>query len=323
MTPAALEWVARFRRYLASERRLSAHTDSSYARDLAALVKFCDRAGLERLGEPRHAARARLRRPLARRRTWPRAASSAACRRCAASTSSCCASAAPPRAAASASGATPRTTCARPRRAPAAADPGRGPDGAPAARFPAAMRSRRATARSWSCCTPRACGWPSWSDLICRHLDLKDRTVQVLGKGKKSRIVPVGRAAVQALQRVAQASARAGAAGGGGAVRRPQRPAPRGACRAAARGRLGAPPGAHACTCTRTCSATPSPRICLNRAANCAACRSCWATPTSPPPRSTLTLTSSTWPASTTLPTRAHAARPEPALTAIAAPIRS
>jgi integrase/recombinase XerC len=31
-------------------------------------------------------------------------------------------------------------------------------------------------------------------------VDLKDRTVQVLGKGKKSRIVPVGRAAVQALR---------------------------------------------------------------------------------------------------------------------------
>jgi integrase/recombinase XerC len=47
MTPAALEWVARFRRYMNSERRLSAHTDSNYARDLAALVKFCDKQGLE------------------------------------------------------------------------------------------------------------------------------------------------------------------------------------------------------------------------------------------------------------------------------------
>ena len=46
MTPAALEWVSRFRRYMSSERRLSAHTDSSYARELAALVKFCNRTGL-------------------------------------------------------------------------------------------------------------------------------------------------------------------------------------------------------------------------------------------------------------------------------------
>ena len=47
MTPAALDWVARFRRYMSSERRLSAHTDSNYARDLAALVSFCDRMALE------------------------------------------------------------------------------------------------------------------------------------------------------------------------------------------------------------------------------------------------------------------------------------
>jgi len=46
MTPAALEWVSRFRRYMTSERRLSAHTDTSYARDLAALVKFCNRSGV-------------------------------------------------------------------------------------------------------------------------------------------------------------------------------------------------------------------------------------------------------------------------------------
>src|SRR5580704_6218638 len=46
MTPAALEWLARFRRYLKSERRLSAHTDAGYARDLGALVKFCDRLKL-------------------------------------------------------------------------------------------------------------------------------------------------------------------------------------------------------------------------------------------------------------------------------------
>ena len=47
MTPAALDWVVRFRRYMSSERRLSAHTDSNYARDLAALVSFCDRMALE------------------------------------------------------------------------------------------------------------------------------------------------------------------------------------------------------------------------------------------------------------------------------------
>jgi integrase/recombinase XerC len=47
MTPAALEWVARFRLYMSSERRLSPHTDSNYARDLRALVKYCETAQLE------------------------------------------------------------------------------------------------------------------------------------------------------------------------------------------------------------------------------------------------------------------------------------
>jgi integrase/recombinase XerC len=47
MHPAALERVAQFRRYMTTERRLSAHTDSNYARDLAALVKFCDLHGLQ------------------------------------------------------------------------------------------------------------------------------------------------------------------------------------------------------------------------------------------------------------------------------------
>ena len=47
MTPASLEWVARFRRYLSTERRLSPHTDAAYARDLAALVRFCDKHQLK------------------------------------------------------------------------------------------------------------------------------------------------------------------------------------------------------------------------------------------------------------------------------------
>lgn len=46
MTPAALEWLRRFRSYMTTERRLSAHTDSNYARDLAALVAYCDQEKL-------------------------------------------------------------------------------------------------------------------------------------------------------------------------------------------------------------------------------------------------------------------------------------
>jgi len=46
MTPDALEWLTRFRRHLSTERRLSAHTDSNYARDLAALIRHCDSSGV-------------------------------------------------------------------------------------------------------------------------------------------------------------------------------------------------------------------------------------------------------------------------------------
>jgi integrase/recombinase XerC len=42
MKPAAVDRVAQYRRYMTIERNLSAHTDSNYARDLAALIKFCD-----------------------------------------------------------------------------------------------------------------------------------------------------------------------------------------------------------------------------------------------------------------------------------------
>ncbi|HTV78580.1 MAG TPA: tyrosine recombinase XerC [Steroidobacteraceae bacterium] len=47
MNPEAAERIAAFRRYLARERRLSVHTDSNYARDLAALTQFCRQQGIE------------------------------------------------------------------------------------------------------------------------------------------------------------------------------------------------------------------------------------------------------------------------------------
>ena len=46
MTPAAIAWIERFRRYLAAEKRCSAHTIAAYSRDLQALVAYCDRSGL-------------------------------------------------------------------------------------------------------------------------------------------------------------------------------------------------------------------------------------------------------------------------------------
>jgi integrase/recombinase XerC len=46
MSPTALQWLKRFRRYLTTERQLSPHTDSNYARDLKALALYCDKAHL-------------------------------------------------------------------------------------------------------------------------------------------------------------------------------------------------------------------------------------------------------------------------------------
>ncbi|RPH49632.1 MAG: tyrosine recombinase XerC, partial [Lysobacterales bacterium] len=42
MSPASLAWIPRFLKHLSIERRLSAHTDSSYRRDLERFVAWCD-----------------------------------------------------------------------------------------------------------------------------------------------------------------------------------------------------------------------------------------------------------------------------------------
>jgi integrase/recombinase XerC len=42
LTPEALRWIDRFAQHVATERRLSAHTSSNYARDLRGLVKWCN-----------------------------------------------------------------------------------------------------------------------------------------------------------------------------------------------------------------------------------------------------------------------------------------
>src|SRR5581483_704508 len=47
MNRQSLEWVDRFRRYLATERQVSPHTTAAYCLELAALVEFCDREKLE------------------------------------------------------------------------------------------------------------------------------------------------------------------------------------------------------------------------------------------------------------------------------------
>lgn len=192
MTPAALEWIAGFRRHLAIERRLSAHTDSNYARDLAALVKYCDRHGLcdwcaldsqhvRTFAAHSHAA-GLAPRSIQRRLSAVRSFCNYLVRE--------------------------RALCGNPgyeirapksgRRLPHTLDADQmarlldlPPGDALAARDHALMELLYSSGLRLA----------ELVSLDLHDLDLKDRTVRVLGKGKKSRIIPVGRKAVQALER--------------------------------------------------------------------------------------------------------------------------
>jgi integrase/recombinase XerC len=210
MTPAALEWVARFRRYMTSERRLSAHTDRSYSRDLAALIRYCDRSGVADWGglDTQHvrlfAAHSHasglgprsIRRRLSAVRSFyefllregrsgaARAAGAASVRR--------------------SLGARIRANPAHDVRAPKAArrlpqtlDPDQ------MARLLEIPPGSVLTSRDRAIMELLYSSGLRLSELVgldTASLDLKDRTVRVLGKGRKGRIVPVGRAAARALK---------------------------------------------------------------------------------------------------------------------------
>ena len=47
MTPEALTWIERFGAHLAGERRLSPHTHANYLRELGALARWCDAQGID------------------------------------------------------------------------------------------------------------------------------------------------------------------------------------------------------------------------------------------------------------------------------------
>jgi integrase len=129
-------------------------------------------------------------------------------------------------------------------------------------------------------------------------LDLADRTVPVLGKGSKTRIMPVGRqATTPAGVGNARRSRRQGAVHHqrGGAW----------AARGAAAG--GAPYASQGCHGRASAPVRLLPRTCSNRAAICGRCRSCWAMPASAPPRSIPTLIFSISPAFTRVRIRAPA----------------
>ena len=144
-------------------------------------------------------------------------------------------------------------------------------------------------------------------------IDLADATAHVLGKGSKRRSVPVGRAALQALQ--AWLALRATLA----QADEPALFVSRRGTRLTAnqlRNRLQAQaPAGRAADARAPAHAAPQlrQRTCCSPAATCARCRNCWATPASARRRSTPSSTTSTWPRSTTRRTRAPSASREPA----------
>jgi integrase/recombinase XerC len=203
MTPAALEWVARFRRHLNSERRLSGHTDKGYARDLAALVKYCDRAGITEWAglDSQHVRRFAAHshagglapRSIQRRLSAVRSFFQFLLRE------ELEGGRGPGRRAAVAShnpGHEVRAPKAQ-RRLPQTLDADQ------MARLLDIPAGDALTTRDRAIMELLYSSGLRLAELVgleSGSVDLKDRVVQVLGKGKKSRIVPVGRAAVKALQ---------------------------------------------------------------------------------------------------------------------------
>ena len=211
MSPTALEWIARFRRYLSSERRLSTHTDKSYARDLAALVKFCEREGLADWSalDAQHVRRFAAHshkgglapRSIQRRLAAVRSFYAFLLREAAAET------ARPHKSGATAErrGRRIRVNPALEVRAPKAAR--RLPQTLDADQMARLLqmpdKGDQLTVRDCALMELLYSSGLRLAELIgldVSSLDLKDGVVQVLGKGRKARIVPVGRVAVRALR---------------------------------------------------------------------------------------------------------------------------
>lgn len=205
MSPAALEWLTRFRRYLASERRLSAHTDVSYTRDLRALVSFCDRMGIADWGalDSQHVrafaahshAGGLSPRSIQRRLSAVRSFYEFLLRE------------APGAAAQGRRAPRGKRVLVNPAlevRAPKA--PRRLPhtlDADQMARLLEIAPGGGLTARDRAIMELLYSSGLRLAELVgldLGDLDLKDRTVRVLGKGRKARIVPVGRLALAALR---------------------------------------------------------------------------------------------------------------------------
>ena len=204
----------------------------------------------------------------------------------------------------------PRRTCRRPRRASACRRRSTPTQMARLLEF----RSRRrasacATRRSWSCSTPPACAWrncsastsPTWTCATARCASWARAARRASCPSAARRVDGARSAGCRSARRSPRVGETAVFVGRNGRASGPRIVQLRIA-------QLGPPAGPAASTSIRTCSGTRSPRTCSSHRRTCAACRNCSATPTSARPRSTRTLISSTWPASTTMPTRGRSA---------------
>lgn len=195
MTPAALEWISGFRRHLAIERRMSGHTGSAYGRDLAALVRFCDKQGIPawarldsqhvRVFAARSHAGGLAPRSVQRRLSAVRSFFRFLIREGVLESNPAEEIRAPKAA----------------RRLPRTLDPDQ------MARLLELPGSGPIVARDRAVMELFYSSGLRLAELVgldSGDVDLKDRTVRVLGKGEKTRIVPVGRLAAEALARWTQ-----------------------------------------------------------------------------------------------------------------------
>jgi len=191
VTPESLDWVARFHRHLATERRLSKHTGLAYSRELDALVAWCDANGIEewpkidgqhvRVFAARSHAAGLAPRSIQRRLSAVRTFYDFLLRE----------------GVVRANPASEIRAPKSPKRLPGTLDADQmGRLLEINADDPLAVRDRAMMELLYSSGLRLA----ELIGLDPPDLDLRDRTVRVLGKGSKTRIVPVGRKAVEALQ---------------------------------------------------------------------------------------------------------------------------
>ncbi len=192
MTPSALEWPPRFLAHLSTERRLSQHTDSNYKRDLDRFIAYCTQQGVRdwasvdaqhvrmfAAAEFRRGASARtIQRRLSALRSFFKFLIREAVLK-----------------------ANPATDIQAPKakkRLPEAIDVDQ------MARLLSFRTDALLDVRDKAIMELFYSSGLRLSELVgldLRDLDLADRTVRVTGKGQKSRVVPVGSHAVQALSK--------------------------------------------------------------------------------------------------------------------------